>query len=104
MNVKVNKYLNELYEYIKPDELNEIIDISPTIILLNLPIVDNVKKDRLIAVLSSKVLNKFGNFYQESLYMPFGDNNSSKGYFYHYLYKIEYYLLLILILKKLKQL
>lgn len=83
MNVKVNKYLNELYEYIKPDELNEIIDISPTIILLNLPIVDNVKKDRLIAVLSSKVLNKFGNFYQESLYMPFGDNNSSKGYFLH---------------------
>lgn len=83
----MRNYLHELSDYLKPDELTRITDVSGTVVVTNLPRVDETKIERLKTVLVSKVFTKFGKFVENSLFMPFDENKMTSGY------KIKIYIL-----------
>lgn len=80
METKVRNYLHELSDYLKPDELTKIVDVSGTVVVTNLPRVDETKIERLKAILVAKVFTKFGKFVENSIYMPFDENKMTSGY------------------------
>lgn len=80
MEGKVRDCLNDLSDFLKPDEMTKITDVSGTVVVTNLPRVDETKVDRLKTILLSKVFSKFGKIVENSLYMPQDNTNITTGY------------------------